>query len=180
MKYDPSLVRQVRAGVYPPAEDSQLFIESVEVVKGMRVLDMGTGSGVAALHCARDGAAAVATDIDPEAARCALENARANNFSVDVVLADIFDGIRGRFDLILFNAPYLPHESDGEPRSIDGGEGGAELIGRFIAKYKEHLRPGGKAIIIASNHTKLEGFEGYRVIGERKLPFEKIFACEFE
>jgi release factor glutamine methyltransferase len=178
MKYDPSLAKRVRAGVYPPAEDSQLLVESVEVAKGMRVLDVGTGSGVAALHCARDGAAVVATDIDPGAARCALENARANNLSVNVVQADLFEGIRGRFDLILFNAPYLPHEDGGEPGSIDGGEGGAELIGRFAAKYREYLQPGGTAIIIASSHTKLEGIAGYRKIAERKLFFESIYAIE--
>ena len=180
MRYYPSLVEYVRAGVYPPAEDSQLLVESAEVTKGMSVLDIGTGSGVAALHCARASAHVVATDIDAEAASCARENAGAHGLAIEVIQADLFQGIRGRFDLILFNAPYLPRESVGEPRSIDGGEGGAELIGRFAEGYRERLLPGGRAVVIASSHTRLDGITGCRVIAERKLFFEMIYALEFK
>lgn len=65
----------------------------------------------------------VATDIDPHAVRAD----RADG--VDAVHADLLLGIRGRFDLVLFNAPYLPtgpEERTGQwiDQALDGGASG--------------------------------------------------------
>jgi release factor glutamine methyltransferase len=46
----------------------------------------------------------IATDINPHAVRAAKSTA------IEIVRADLFRGIKGKFDLILFNSPYLPTE----------------------------------------------------------------------
>ena len=75
--------------------------------------------------------------------------------------ADLFQGIRGKFDLILFNPPYLP--TNAEERTdqwinyaLDGGESGRETIDRFLKDLADHLRPGGRALLLISSLTGLK------------------------
>ncbi|MBX3218876.1 MAG: methyltransferase [Labilithrix sp.] len=72
---------------------ARFILEHPEIVRGRRVLDFGTGSGLIAIAAAKAGAAEVrAVDVDPLAvAACAL-NAAANDVVVDVVCDDIVDG----------------------------------------------------------------------------------------
>lgn len=112
-------------GVYPPSDDSLLLAESVQP-RG-RVLEIGTGSGVVAIHLAKQGHKVVATDINPEAIANARENSRLNGVEdrVEVVRTDLMDGIKGPFDTVVFNPPYLPSRPLGELRGI--GELGAAM-----------------------------------------------------
>ena len=120
------------------------------------MLDLCTGSGAVAVaiacEAAKDKAVTVtASDISAEALEVARENARINKANVNFVQADLFKGIRGKFDLITANPPYIKHKDmetlprdvrDHEPRiALDGGEDGldfyraiAERVPRFIAK----------------------------------------------
>ncbi len=73
------------------------------VVHGVRVLDVGTGSGVLAIAAAKLGArAVVGVDVDPEAVATARENVAANAVNVRVVRGDV-RAVRGRFDLVVAN-----------------------------------------------------------------------------
>ena len=75
----------------------------------MTVLDMGTGSGIAAIAVARRGARVVAVDISAEAVRCARINVLLNRVDdrVEVRRGDLFEPVHGeRFDLVLFNPPF--------------------------------------------------------------------------
>lgn len=78
---------------------ARYVLDHPEVVRGRRVLDVATGSGLVAIAAAKAGAAEVAaTDADPEAAAAARRNAEANRVALtddigppDVVLAgDVF------------------------------------------------------------------------------------------
>jgi predicted nicotinamide N-methyase len=67
-------------------------LDHPESVRGLRVVDFGTGSGLVAIACARAGAAAVrAIDVDPIAEAACLLNAEANGVIVDVTCADVVD-----------------------------------------------------------------------------------------
>ena len=75
----------------------------------MAVLDMGTGSGIAAIAAARRGARVVAVDISTEAVRCARINVLLNRVDdrVEIRCGDLFEPVQGeRFDLVLFNPPF--------------------------------------------------------------------------
>ncbi len=85
-----------------------------------RVADLCTGSGVAAIGAARQGAVDVmAFDISAEAVRCARHNALAAGVEVDVHLGTWSRAIEfGPFGLVLCNPPYVPEPPDGDVEVI--------------------------------------------------------------
>jgi predicted nicotinamide N-methyase len=94
-------------------------------VRGKRVLDFGTGSGVAAIAAALQGAAeVVACDIDPDALQATAANALLNN--VPVTLRDSYESCDGEFDLILVadvlydraNLPWLDQFAERAPQVL--------------------------------------------------------------
>jgi len=80
---------------------ARYLLDHVDVVRGKRVLDLGTGSGVVAIAAARAGAAHVlATDIDRRALAAARSNAALNGVELELAEADVLDETRGE-DVIL-------------------------------------------------------------------------------
>ena len=146
------------------------------------VLDLGTGSGVCAVIAARYARRVVAVDINTEAIRCAGINVRLNNQEsrVEVRHGDLFAPVAGeRFDLILFNPPFLrgtPHDDrDRAWRSSDVAE-------RFAAGVTAHLKPAGTALVLLSSFGGaghfLEQFRSHGlridVHAERRFVNEKL------
>jgi len=120
------------------------------------VLDLGTGSGVVALFAARWAKRVVATDINPEAARCARINALAHHLEgvIETRTGDLFAPVREeRFALILFNPPYFR----GVPASpADQALRSPDTFERFLAELPRHLEPGGRALVVLSPDTDRE------------------------
>jgi release factor glutamine methyltransferase len=173
--------------VYPPGEDTFLMLRAVRDELG-RVLEIGTGSGIIGIHLAVHGSHVMVTDVNPHALRLATANARQNGVTLDAVRADMFDGICGRFDIIIFNPPYLPtapQDATGDrwlDASVNGGPDGLIFIRRFLAGLKDHLEPRGRAYIISSS---LSGFparppRGFKVlvVATEKLEFELLSVHE--
>ena len=79
-----------------------------EARKTDKVLDMGTGSGLQAILAASKGASVTAVDVSPFAVKCAKLNVKRNRLSshVEVMKSDLFDQVKGRFDLIIFDPPF--------------------------------------------------------------------------
>jgi release factor glutamine methyltransferase len=119
-------------------------------LENLRVLDLGTGSGIGAIFAARRGASVTAVDINPEAVRCAGINALLNQLEdrIDCRDGDLFEPVRGeRFDLILFNPPYYR----GTPRdALDHAWRGEGVFERFSAQLAGMLEPGGRALLVLS------------------------------
>jgi release factor glutamine methyltransferase len=115
------------------------------------VLDMGTGSGVCALAAARRARRVVAVDVSPAAVRCARLNALLNDLDdrVDVREGDLFAPLaRERFDLVLFNPPFLI----GAPKDHrDAAWRSEDAARRFAAGLREHLEPRGAALVLLSS-----------------------------
>src|ERR1700680_532601 len=115
------------------------------------VLDMGTGSGVCAIFAARHARRVVAVDINEAAVRCADINARLNHLEhkIDVRQGDMFAPVQGeKFDLILFNPPFLR----GTPRDDrERAWRSSDVAERFAASLGAHLKPGGSALVLLSS-----------------------------
>jgi release factor glutamine methyltransferase len=176
--------------VYEPAEDSFLFAENLRVSEGDVVLDMGTGCGILGMVAAGKAARVVAVDVNPFAVRCAKENARLNGVSDRFlfVWSDLFSAFRVGvgFDVVLFNAPYLPSEGveggSWVERAWSGGKGGREVIDRFIGEVSKYLVCGGVVFLMQStlagfDETKRKFVEngfGVDVVARCDLPFETV------
>lgn len=184
MERDSSITLGERPGVFRPSEDSDLLLAALEVRRGERFLDIGAGSGFLALHAARV-ARAVATDVSPDAVRLIRENAHANRLPLAVVRCDLFRGLRGAFDVIAFNPPYLVERISGDwtDRAWQGGPEGDEVILRFLRDAAAFLAPGGRAYLLVPSQrdrglAAAEERFHVRVAGERPLFFERLLVLE--
>ncbi len=157
-------VFDVPEDVYEPAEDSFLFAENLEVKEGAQVLDLGTGCGILGILAAEKAKEVFAIDLNPYALRCAKENSAFNNAESKIVFlqADLFTAfnIDARFDLILFNAPYLPADNCETQtwigRSWAGGVNGRQVIDRFISQVVPHLKADGRVLMVQSTLANVE------------------------
>jgi release factor glutamine methyltransferase len=119
-----------------------------EVQPSDRVLDMGTGSGVSGILAARKGARVVAVDVNPTAVACARGNAKRNGVAdrMTFAVADVFDGVEGDFDLIVFDPPFRWFK----PRDLlEAGstDENYRALTRFMAAVKGRLRPNGRVLL---------------------------------
>jgi release factor glutamine methyltransferase len=143
--------------VYVPAEDTFLLLDAArqEVRGADRVLEVGTGSGLIAAALKKTARCVIATDINPHAAACARSE------RIDIVITDLCAGLCTRFDLIVFNPPYLPTRKDERiddwlEHTLDGGESGRDVIARFLADAGRVLAPGGRILLLISSLTGLD------------------------
>ena len=178
--------------VYEPDEDSFLFAENLNVYKDETALDMGTGCGILSILAAEKASLVIAVDVNPYAVRCAKENAELNNVQNKIyyVQGDLFAPLRKsfKFDMILFNAPYLPvdvgEEGSWIGRAWAGGATGRTVIDRFIAEAPNHLKQTGRVLLMQSTLSNVEKTlrrfaECYltaRVVAECFLPFFETIA----
>jgi release factor glutamine methyltransferase len=138
------------------------FIDGLDL-KGKRVIDIGTGTGILALAAARAGAEnVVAADINPNAARNANENARANGLGerVNGVCSNLLAALAPRplFDVILSSPP----KHAGEPRNLAdrGWKAGPAYrdVSALFDQARERLKPGGRIYVMVSSDSDLDLF----------------------
>lgn len=148
----------VNRNVLCPRPDTEILVE--EVMKylhdGMRILDIGTGSGcilLSLLHYSND-CQGVGADISGKALQTARENAeRLSIERVHFVESDLFERVEGKFEIIVSNPPYIksadieglmPEVKNHDPRcALDGGVDGLVFYRRITEKAKDYLPGGG-------------------------------------
>lgn len=185
MEYDPSINIAEDPEVYPPSDDSILLIESLDVVPREKVLEVGCGSGVVSIHCAKNGCYVTAVDVNPRAVELTRRNAEANGTDIRVLESDVYRNVDGVFDTIVFNLPYLPVDEEGLlAKAWSGGPDGLGPLPRLLEGAPDHLVPDGRVVVVVSSLTEPraleEALEGYevRTIGEQRLFFERLSVLE--
>jgi release factor glutamine methyltransferase len=164
--------------VYPVEADTLLLQEAAEeeVKDGDRILELGTGSGCIACSLQRFGDV-VATDINPHAV------AMARRRGLEVIRADLCTCIRGLFDLIIFNPPYLPttpeeRVDDWLEAALDGGRTGRSVIERFAIGVAGILSPGGRILLLVSSLSGLSAV--IRIFTEEGLFCQVVKVLDLE
>lgn len=147
----------VNEHVLCPRPDTEVLVEEVlkHLHDGMRILDIGTGSGcilLSLLHYSND-CQGVGADISKEALQIARENGRRLGEQADFIESDLFEKVAGKFEIIVSNPPYIrrdelaglmPEVRDHEPgKALDGGVDGLFFYREITKKAKAHLPGGG-------------------------------------
>jgi methylase of polypeptide subunit release factors len=142
--------------------------------EGMSLLDIGTGPyGILAIFVSERLNAAAVTACDHMAELIANALAQPNAGKVHFAVSDLFEGINGCFDCIVFNAPYMKHgkgmeigviTSHLEEKRWSGGADGMDTIRRFLRNAAEHLNTSG-ICMLGVNHHHLPDSEVRSVVG---------------
>ena len=178
--------------IYQPAEDSYLLSNILKDFlknknKDIKILDIGSGSGIQAKTCKDLGFTNIITaDINQEA----IKHLKKQEFKT--IQSDLFSNIKSKrkFDLIIFNPPYLP-EDKREPKdskiNTTAGKKGYEIIIKFLKQAKLHLKEKATILLLFSslsqpNIIKKQAEQlGYNIklLDSQKLDFEELFVYEF-
>ena len=173
--------------IYSPAEDSYMLADAlkrelsilIKKNKDLKFLEIGCGSGVILEGAEKAGVKReniLGTDINGEAVK------HCKKIGFNCIKSDLFEKVKGAFDVIVFNPPYLP-EDKREPktsrRETTGGKKGSEIIIRFLKQAEKHLAKNGKIFLVTSSlaeelEFKKLGFKA-QIVEMEKMFFEKIF-----
>ncbi len=155
---------EVDERVLIPRPETEVLVQQAiaALSEGDRMLDLCTGSGAIAVAVACEVAkdrnvTITAADISEDALEVARKNIRLNKANVAVVKSDLFENIKGKFNLITANPPYVRSSEipqlqrevrDFEPHiALDGGEDGLEFYRRIASRINRHIVRGGMLIL---------------------------------
>lgn len=167
-------------GVYPPSEDTILLLECIKEFTP-NAFEVCCGSGIVSLKLAQGGTKVLTSDIDVRACKNTLHNAKINNLyhMINVVRTDLSSAVRGKFDVIYCNPPYLPF-SDNVPENTwwSGGLGGVEKITKLIKEAKSILKEGGALFLVFSSLSDVDSI--YSTLRENGFSYEVLKSKKFE
>jgi len=142
---------------------------------------MGTGSNILAQTADDLGIKNItAVDINKEA----IKIAKKKGFKA--IHSNLFNKIpkNEKYDIICFNAPYLPKDKR-EPKksqlATTGGKQGDEISLKFIKQAKQHLNNNGKIYLLISSLTPFNKIKKYnpKIVIRKKIFFEELIILEF-
>ena len=161
--------------IYEPGEDSFLLKKYIKEYAKGSVLDLGTGSGILAREALKYTKDVLASDIQD-----------LNFKDLKFIKSYLFENINKKFDLIIFNPPYLPRDKREDQESAlltTGGKYGYEILERFFKDLKQYLKKDGKCLIVFSSLTKKEKVDSiiktnklnFKCLEKKKIDFEVLY-----
>ena len=172
--------------IYEPAEDSYLMQKVLKekipaLLKtnpDLKVLEIGSGSGTQLVVLQQLGVKNIfSSDINQHA----VEQCRKLGFNC--IQSDLFENIKDKYNVIIFNPPYLPEDKK-EPQesklATTGGKSGGEIINKFLHQAKNYLASNGKIFLLTSSLTQEVDFLNYKkeLLEIDKLFMEELFVWE--
>jgi len=174
--------------VYPPSEDTFLFLEALkeEKFEGRYCLEIGVGSGVITEFLAENNTVD-GVDINPKA----IEITKRRCKKCRIFYSDLFSSVRDKYDIIVFNPPYVPEEKefgDIYDMSWYGGKNGRRIIDRFLDDFDMYLKKNGRMYMLQSSLSDLKKTieklkeKGFRteILKTKKLFFEELIVIKAE
>ncbi len=177
--------------IYQPSEDSYLMQNALndylKIVKDkkIKILDMGTGCGIQAITCKELGYNNILTaDINKEAVKLLKKQ------KIKAIQSNLFSKIpkKDKFDLIIYNPPYLPEDKYDNKADTTAGKQGHELIIKFLRQAKSHLKKEGTILLLFSSLSKPNVIKreakklGYKLnsLKKKRIFFEELLVYEIK
>ncbi len=140
---------------------------------------MGTGSGILSETALKflDKKNILAADVNPEAIKLLKQK------NLKAVKSNLLEKIKTKFDLITFNAPYLPRDLR-EPKdsqvATTGGKRGDEISVKFLKQAKKHLSKNGKILLLISSLTPMDKIKKFKpkVVAKKKIFMEELLILQ--
>jgi len=183
--------------VYEPAEDSYLLANVLKKNfsakdNELKFLEIGCGSGIQIKTLLEIGIKKEnisCCDINPLAVE------KCKEICVDCFVSNLFENVKdtqgrtpknnkflqgAKYDVIIFNPPYLPvdkNEPEESRLATSGGKKGSELVNKFLKSAKKYLKENGMIFLLTSSLTQDVDFGGYEmeILAKKKLFFEELF-----
>lgn len=184
---------QIRAGtgVFSTSTDSELLAETVKISLSENFLEIGCGTGIVSIVLAKRAHSGVGTDINDLAIENSRYNAKRHNITnVEFFRSNVFESVRGKFDVIACNPPYTKHEvSDDIDRMF--WDPNDEMKRKFFKEIGNYLKNRGRIYFGWANFgdidvnlpLKLAEENGYRLINTASRPDKRneytLFVFEF-
>lgn len=163
----------VDENVLIPQPDTEILVEevikSIDIMENIEILDMCTGSGCIGISLAKNikNTKVTLVDISKEAIEIAKKNAIQNGVEnkVTFIQSDMFENVKGKFDIIVSNPPYietdiiqtLDKQVQNEPHiALDGGEDGLDFYKMLINEAHKYLKKDGKIFLEIGYDQKQE------------------------
>ncbi len=163
-------------GIYLPSDDTYLLIETLkkESFKFKNCfLEVGPGSGVITFEFYNLFNNLTVLDIDIKVINYLNKIKKKYVLEkLEIIQSDLFSKIKNKkFDVIVFNPPYVPSETI-DVFSTDGGKEGSEIIFKFINDLKSFLNKEGVCYLLVTSHNNLKKI--YQIILKNNLKYEII------
>jgi release factor glutamine methyltransferase len=173
---------------YQPAEDSYLLTEILkeklsvllEENPDLTFLEIGAGSGIHLETAYRSGVRKeniFSVDINPASV------GHCNALGFHCIQSDLFERVPEKFNMIIFNPPYLPeHKFDNQSDTSAGKK--QEVIVRFLQQAKGHLKPNGRIFFLLSSFTPMQEIQpelnkyNKKLLANERLFHEELFIWE--
>ena len=148
----------VNPNVFSPATDTKLLVANIHTKKGERILDLTTGSGVAAVAAGLQGATGLAIDINPSAVKNANQNFSKHNVGIEAIESNLFEHVPNeQFDQVYANGPFF--EGDIIDPMDYACYGAKDFIEGLFSGIKGYVKKDGKLLIVMAAWSNLKHFE---------------------
>ncbi|MBL7901076.1 MAG: methyltransferase [Bacteroidia bacterium] len=169
----------VEPGVFHPGFffSSKVMLHFLDTLslKGLKVLEIGSGSGILSLYCAKMGAEVTACDISCTACENTKANQLKNGLRFNVLHSDLFSSLPAqRFDLILVNPPYYKKtpRNDSEHAWYCGEEG--EYFERFFRDLNTFIHKSSQVYMVLFDGIDLQMIE--RHAKKNRFAFTSVYS----
>jgi len=185
-------VLDIPKDVYYPSDDTYLLLNTLEKElknkKFKSSLEIGTGNGLLSLSIYDQVTDLTLVDININVIHHIIGIKKKYNLNkINVIQSNLFEKISKKYNLIIFNPPYVPSECF-DDLATDGGKEGSEIIIRFLNKLYDFLEDNGVCYLLISslnNKNKIfkkikeNNFE-YKILNSKRIFFEELITLKIK